>query len=141
MISPSLTHVKKRCQQYPCACGFICDAKIPNKLSSAIAGERLLYLSSNLVVLVSFAFLFFYLDPHYLERSYPLKASLSYGIYYISFSIFFLLSLPPLSMEKPSYHSLSASRGEFNEPPSSSTSGYEPCPDLIAMVQEFPFSG
>ena len=43
-------------------------------------------------------------------------------------------------MEKPSFHSLFASRGEFNEPPSSSTSGYEPCPDLIAMVQEFPFS-
>ena len=44
-------------------------------------------------------------------------------------------------MEKPSFHSLSASRGEFNEPPSSSTSGYEPCPDLIAMVQELSFSG
>jgi len=44
-------------------------------------------------------------------------------------------------MEKPSFHSLSASRGEFNQPPSSSTSGYEPCPDLIAMVRELSFSG
>ena len=44
-------------------------------------------------------------------------------------------------MEKPSFHSLSASMGEFNEPPSSSTSGYEPCPDLIAMVRELSFSG
>jgi len=44
-------------------------------------------------------------------------------------------------MEKPSFHSLSASRGEFNEPPSSSTSGYEPCPDLIPMVRELSFSG
>ena len=44
-------------------------------------------------------------------------------------------------MEKPSFHSLSTSRGEFNEPPSSSTSGYEPCPDLIAMVWELSFSG
>ena len=44
-------------------------------------------------------------------------------------------------MEKPSFHSLSASRGEFNEPPSSSTSGYEPCPDLIAMVRELSLSG
>ena len=44
-------------------------------------------------------------------------------------------------MEKPSFHSFSASRGEFNVPPSSSISSYEPCPDLIAMVREFPFSG
>ena len=59
----------------------------------------------------------------------------------ISFLVFFLLSLPPLPMEKPSFHSLSASRGKFNEPPSSSISSYEPCPDLIAMVRELSFSG
>jgi len=74
-------------------------------------------------------------------RSYPLKVSLPYGIYPVSSLVFFLLSLTPLPMEKPSFHSLSASRGKFNEPPSTSTSGYEPCPDLIAMVREFPFSG
>ena len=45
-------------QRYPCAYGFIRDAKIPNKLSGTIAGERLLYLSSYLVVLVSFSFFF-----------------------------------------------------------------------------------
>ena len=43
-------------------------------------------------------------------------------------------------MEKTSFHSLSTSRGEFNEPSSTSTSGYEPCPDLIAMVRELSFS-
>src|SRR6185312_4935290 len=73
--------------------------------------------------------------------SYPLKASLPYGIYPVSSLVFFLLSLPPLPMEKPSFHSLSASRGEFNEPPSSSISGFELCPDLIAMVRELSFSG
>ena len=44
-------------------------------------------------------------------------------------------------MEKPSFHSLSTPRGEFNEPSPTSTSGYEPCPDLIAMVRELSFSG
>ena len=44
-------------------------------------------------------------------------------------------------MEKPSFHSLSTPRGEFNKPPSSSISGYEPYPDLIAMVRELSFSG
>ena len=48
--------------------------KIPNKLSGAIAGERLLYLSSNLVgprilslqkKLLSFLFLYLYLHPFY----------------------------------------------------------------------------
>ena len=96
MISPSLTHVKKRCQQYPCACGFICDAKIPNNLSGAVVGEWSLYLSSYLVVLISFPFLSFYLHPRYPWGSYPLRASLSYGIYSVSFLTFFLLPLPPL---------------------------------------------
>jgi hypothetical protein len=43
-------------------------------------------------------------------------------------------------MEKPSSHSLSIPRGEFYELPSSSTSGYELCPDLIALVRELSFS-
>jgi len=43
-------------------------------------------------------------------------------------------------MENSSFHSLSTPRGEFSEPPSASTSGYEPCPDLIAMVWELSFS-
>jgi hypothetical protein len=43
-------------------------------------------------------------------------------------------------MEKPSFHSLSTPRGEFYEPPSSSTSGYEPCPDLIALVWKLSIS-
>jgi hypothetical protein len=44
-------------------------------------------------------------------------------------------------MEKPSFHSLSTPRGEFYEPPSSSTSDYELGPDLIALVWELSFSG
>jgi hypothetical protein len=36
-------------------------AKIPNMLSSTVVGEQLLYLSSYLVLLVSFAFLSLYL--------------------------------------------------------------------------------
>ena len=82
-----------------------------------------------------------YIDLHalveYTWRSYPSKASLPHEIYPVSALVFFLLSLPPLPMENPSFHSLSTSRGEFNEPLSSSTSGYEPCPDLIAMVSKW----
>ena len=48
-------------------------------------------------------------------------------------------------MEQPSIQDLSAPTGEFLEPPPSEhpilSSGYELCPDLIAMVQEFSFSG
>jgi len=44
-------------------------------------------------------------------------------------------------MEKPCFHSLSASRGEFNEPPSSSTFGYEPCPYIITTIRNLSFSG
>jgi hypothetical protein len=44
-------------------------------------------------------------------------------------------------MEKPSFHSLSTPRGEFYELPLSSTSGYELCPGLIALIQELSFSG
>ena len=48
-------------------------------------------------------------------------------------------------MEKPSFHSLSAPREEFPEPPSSTriilTSSYELFPDLITMVRKPSFSG
>jgi hypothetical protein len=44
-------------------------------------------------------------------------------------------------MENPFFHSLSNPRGEFYEPSSSSTSGYELIPDLIALVRKFSFSG
>ena len=44
-------------------------------------------------------------------------------------------------MKKPSFHSISTPSDEFNEPPSSSISSYELCPDLIAMVWELSFSG
>src|SRR6185312_13237967 len=47
----------------------------------------------------------------------------------------------PATTEQPSIQDLSAPTGEFNEPPSSSKSGYELCPDLIAMVRELSFSG
>jgi hypothetical protein len=43
-------------------------------------------------------------------------------------------------MEKPSFHSLSTPRRKFYEPLSSSTSGYELYPDLIALVWKFSFS-
>jgi hypothetical protein len=42
-------------------------------------------------------------------------------------------------MEKPSFHSLSTPRGEFYKPPSSCTSGYELCPNLIALVWELSY--
>ena len=48
-------------------------------------------------------------------------------------------------MEQPSIQDLSAPTGEFLEPPPSEypilSPGYELCPDLFAMVQEFSFSG
>jgi hypothetical protein len=44
-------------------------------------------------------------------------------------------------MEKTSFHRISTPRDEFYEPQSSSTSGYELCPDLITLVQKFSFSG
>jgi hypothetical protein len=43
-------------------------------------------------------------------------------------------------MEKPSFHNLFTPRSEFYEPPSSSTSGYELCPELITLDLEFSFS-
>jgi hypothetical protein len=52
---------------------YSCDAKIPNKLPGAVAGERLLYLSSYPVVLISFVFLYFYLYPLYHGTIYYLK--------------------------------------------------------------------
>jgi hypothetical protein len=54
------------------------------------------------------------------------------------FCFSFLLYLPPLFMEKPSFESLSTPRGEFLEPPPSTqlilTSGCDLLPDLIALV-------
>ena len=59
--------------------------------------------------------------------------------------LFFLLSLPLLPMEKPSFHSLSAPREEFPEPPSSTriilTSGCVLFPGLITLVRKPSFSG
>ena len=84
---------------------------MPTSISGAVAGEQLLYLSSNLVLLV---FIFFR----------------------------FLLPLPPLPFEMPSYQSLSTPRGEFIlEQPSTSSSCCELSPSFIAMVQNRPFSG
>jgi hypothetical protein len=42
---------------------YSCDAKIPNKFSGAVARERLLYLSSYTVVLVSVHFLYSTFTP------------------------------------------------------------------------------
>ena len=51
----------------------------------------------------------------------------------------------PATTEQPSIQDLSAPTGEFLEPPPSEypilSSGYELCPDLIAMVRELSFSG
>jgi hypothetical protein len=51
----------------------------------------------------------------------------------------------PATPEQTSIQDLSAPTGEFLEPPPSEhpivSSGYELCPDLIAVVLEFPFSG
>ena len=63
-----------------------------------------------------------------------------------SFSIlrifnFLSVTSTPATTEQPSIQDLSTPTGEFNEPPSSSKSGYEPSPDLIAMVRELSFSG
>ena len=48
-------------------------------------------------------------------------------------------------MEQPSIQDLSAPTGKFLEPLPSEypilSSGYELCPDLIAMVRELSFSG
>ena len=59
------------------------------------------------------------------------------------FLFFFLLPLPPALMEQPSIQDLSAPTGKFLEPPPSEypilSSGYELCPNLIAMVREFSF--
>jgi hypothetical protein len=54
-------------------------AKIPNKLSSALAGEQLLHLSLYVAILVSFAFLSFYLYPRYHEATMYPKPLYSYG--------------------------------------------------------------
>src|SRR6185312_16590441 len=63
----------------------------------------------------------------------------------VSSLVFFLLYLAPLPMEKPSFHSLSAPREEFSEPPSSTriilTSSCELFSDLITLVRKPSFSG
>jgi hypothetical protein len=68
-----------------------------------------LYLSSYLVVLISFAFL-----PSSFTPATHGEAILSQPLY---------------------------PRGESYEPPSSSTIGYELCPDIIALVWKFSFFG
>ena len=72
----------------------------------------------------------------------------SFSILRILFRIIFnFLSATstPATTEQPSIQHLSAPMGEFLEPPPSEylilSSGYELCPDLIAMVQELSFSG
>ena len=89
---------------------YSCDAKIPNKLSGAVAGEQLLYLSSYPGVLISF----------YLSLSLP---------------------LPPLPIEKLSFHSLSTSTYEFNDPSTSSLSDHQLHFHIMHMVQDQPFLG
>ena len=63
--------------------------------------------------------------------------------YHFQFSFCYLY--PPLPKEKPSFHSLSAPREEFPEPPPSTriilTSGYELFPGLITLVRKPSFSG
>jgi hypothetical protein len=52
----------------------------------------------------------------------------------------FFLPLPPLPMERPSFHDLSTPSNEFTDP-STSTPTNELNLDLIAMVRNRPFSG
>jgi hypothetical protein len=52
-----------------------CVSKIPNKFSGIVVEVRLLYLSSYLVILVSFVFLCFYLYPCYQWRGHPFTTS------------------------------------------------------------------
>ena len=47
----------------------------------------------------------------------------------------------PAITEQPSVHNLSAPKGEFSEPSSPVSSGYELDPGFIAMVLKRPFSG
>ena len=88
--------------------------KILNKLSGTIAGERLLYLSSCLVILVSYLF----------KKKYFL---------FLLISIFI-----PSIMEQPSILSFFAPKGELIEPPQSEhpilASSNELSPELIALV-------
>jgi hypothetical protein len=56
------------------------------------------------------------------------------------FSFFFILPLPLLPMEKPSFQGLSNTSNEFIDP-STSTSIYGLNPDIIAMVQSHTFPG
>ena len=98
--------------------------KIPNKLSGAVAGERLLYLSSNLV------------GPRIL--SFQNKKTLIFCFSLSSIHI-------PSIMDQQSILSFSAHKGELLEHPQSEhpihTSSYELHPNLIAMVQKLSFSG
>ena len=93
--------------------------KIPNKLSGAVVGERLLYLSSCLVVLISYIF----------------KKK--------SFLFLLICIFTPSIMEQPSILSFSAPKGELIEPPKFEhpiqTSSYELSPELIALVQKSSF--
>ena len=88
--------------------------KIPNKLSGTVAGEWLLYLSSNLVgprififqkKILSFAFPYLYLDPRY-----PLRLH--------TFLLFLPLPLPPLPLEGYPHTHLPTLWGESLEPSS-----------------------
>ena len=72
--------------------------RIPNKLSGAVAGERLRYLSSNLV------------GPRIL--SFQNKKKIKSFLYLSSI-------LTPSIMEQPSILSFSAPKGELLEPPQS----------------------
>ena len=70
--------------------------------------------------------------------------SILQNLFHIIFN-FLSATLTPAIMEQPSIQDLSAPTGEFLEPPPSEypilSSGYELCPDLIAMVREFPSLG
>ena len=55
--------------------------------------------------------------------------------------LFFSAIFTPAIVEQSSIHDLSAPKGEFSEPSSTSSPSYELDPSFIAMVWKRPFSG
>jgi hypothetical protein len=62
------------------------------------------------------------------------------GVFTVLFN-FLSAIFTPTTVEQPYIHNLSTPKGEFSEPSSPASSGYELDPSFIAMVRKRPFSG